>query len=179
MQKKQSAGILIYSLGKNPFHVNVNNTSNKETLYLLGHYGGPFFENKDLGTWTIPKGEVDPDEDIQQAAIRELEEETGISILDKDTLIALGSVKQKSGKIIHAWAYQDQTNISTATLKSNLVELEFPKGSGKKISFPEMDRYEYFTYEQAIQKINSAQKKFLDELQALITTNQIKNAKNI
>ena len=61
MQKKQSAGILIYSLGKNPFHVNVNNTSNKETLYLLGHYGGPFFENKDLGTWTIPKGEVDPD----------------------------------------------------------------------------------------------------------------------
>ena len=146
MQKKQSAGILIYSLGKNPFHVNVNNTSNKETLYLLGHYGGPFFENKDLGTWTIPKGEVDPDEDIQQAAIRELEEETGISILDKDTLIALGSVKQKSGK---------------------------------KISFPEMDRYEYFTYEQAIQKINSAQKKFLDELQALIRTNQIKNAKNI
>ena len=72
MSKKQSAGILVYQIGQNPFHINIGEKKTREDLYLLGHYGGPFFQNKDLGTWTIPKGEVEDNEDIQDAAIREL-----------------------------------------------------------------------------------------------------------
>ena len=89
MSKKQSAGILIYQLGQNPFHTNINGKKKREDLYLLGHYGGPFFENKDLGTWTIPKGEIEVGENIQAAAIRELHEETGINIEQSEKLILL------------------------------------------------------------------------------------------
>ena len=109
-KKKSSAGILIYQIGQNPFHTNVEGEKRREDLYLLGHYGGPFFEKKDLGTWTIPKGEIEDNENILDADIRELQEETEIQIQQKENMIALNSIKQKSGKIIHAWAYEDKKN---------------------------------------------------------------------
>jgi len=100
MSKKQSAGILIYQIGQNPFHINISEKKMREDLYLLGHCGGPFFQNKDLGTWTIPKGEIEDNEDIQDAAIRELKEETRYEITEKENLVELQCIKQKSGKIV-------------------------------------------------------------------------------
>ena len=179
MSKKQSAGILIYQLGQNPFHTNINGKKKREDLYLLGHYGGPFFENKDLGTWTIPKGEIEVGENIQAAAIRELHEETGINIEQSEKLILLNPIKQKSGKIVHAWAYENKEIIETQSLKSNTVEIEYPPKSGKKIIFPEMDKYEFFNYDDAIKKINLAQKPFLKEIREHLILKKIIDAKNL
>ena len=179
MSKKQSAGILIYQIGQNPFHINIREKKMKEDLYLLGHYGGPFFEKKDLGTWTIPKGEIEDNEAIQDAAIRELKEETGYEITEKENLIELQSIKQKSGKVVHAWAYEDKNKIDPQTLKSNTVEIEYPHKSGKKIIFPEMDKYEFFSYEDAMKKINSAQQPFLKKIREHLIFKNLIDAKNL
>ena len=179
MSKKQSAGILIYQFGQNPFHLNLQGNKFKEDLYLLGHYGGPFFENKDLGTWTIPKGEVEDNEDIQDAALRELKEETGYEITEKENLIELQSIKQKSGKVVHAWAYEDKNNIDPKILKSNTVEIECPPKSGKKIIFPEMDKYEFFSYDDAMKKINLAQQPFLKKIREHLILKKLIDAKNL
>ena len=179
MSKKQSAGILIYQIGQNPFHINISEKKMKEDLYLLGHYGGPFFEKKDLGTWTIPKGEIEDNEAIQDAAIRELKEETGYEITEKKNLIELQSIKQKSGKIVHAWAYEDKNKIDPQTLKSNTVEIEYPHKSGKKIIFPEMDKYEFFSYEDAMKKINLAQQPFLKKIREHLIFKNLIDAKNL
>jgi len=179
MSKKQSAGILIYQLGQNPFHINISGKKVTDDLYLLGHYGGPFFEKKDLGTWTIPKGEVEDNEMLQDAAIRELQEETGIIIEQNQKLIELKSIKQKSGKMVHAWAFENQEPINTKTLKSNTVEIEYPPKSGKKITFPEMDKYDFFNYEDAMEKINIAQQPFLKETREYLILKKIIDAKNL
>jgi len=179
MSKKQSAGILIYQIGQNPFHINIREKKMKEDLYLLGHYGGPFFEKKDLGTWTIPKGEIEGNEAIQDAAIRELKEETGYEITEKENLIELQSIKQKSGKVVYAWAYEDKNKTDPQTLKSNTVEIEYPPKSGKKITFPEMDKYEFFSYEDAMKKINSAQQPFLKKIREHLILRNLIDAKNL
>jgi len=178
-KKKSSAGILIYQIGQNPFHVNVKKDTRREDYYLLGHYGGPFFEKKDLGTWTIPKGEIEDNENILDAAIRELQEETELQIHQKENMIALNPIKQKSGKIVHAWAYEDKNNIDPQLLKSNSVSLEYPPKSGKIITFPEMDRYEFFNYEDALLKINVAQQSFIKELRQQLILKQLIDAKDL
>ena len=169
--KKISAGILVFRRSKNPFHITVDHkktTKPSQMELLLGHYGGPFFKNKDEGTWTIPKGETEPGEDILAAALREFHEETGHKLNSKVNLYALGSVKQKSGKEVYAWGVEDDGSIDASCLVSNSVKMEYPKNSGKFIEFPEMDRYEFFSASMAKNKIKSAQITFIDKLEQII-----------
>jgi predicted NUDIX family NTP pyrophosphohydrolase len=132
---------------------------------LLAHPGGPFFARKDEGVWTIPKGVVEPGEDdlLKRARI-EFEEEIGIKPVGE--AIPLGSVQQKGGKIVHAWAVEGDL-LADFEPKSNTFDLEWPPRSGKIQSFPEIDRAAFFSLEEAARKINPAQKAFLDRLQQL------------
>jgi predicted NUDIX family NTP pyrophosphohydrolase len=129
--------------------------------FLLAHPGGPFFARKDEGSWTIPKGEAAPDEDLLTRAQIEFEEEVGIR--PDGNWIELGSIKQKGGKIVHAWAFEgDLPNSFQA--KSNTFEMEWPPRSGKLKQFPEIDRAEFFVEEIARRKIKPAQIPFFDRL---------------
>jgi predicted NUDIX family NTP pyrophosphohydrolase len=134
---------------------------NNKLEVLLVHPGGPFFAKKDDGAWTIPKGEADPGEDLLTRAQIEFEEELGIRPTGK--LIALGSVKQKGGKIVHAWAFEGGL-LESFKLKSNTFEMEWPPRSGKRQKFPEIDQAVFFSEEVARRKINPAQAPFLDRL---------------
>jgi len=127
---------------------------------FLVHPGGPFFKNKDLGAWSIPKGEFVDGEEALVAAKREFEEETGQAI-DGD-FIELKPIRLKSGKTVHAWAIEGDINHETIT--SNLFEMEWPPKSGKKQSFPEIDRAGWFEVEEAKLKVNGAQVGFIEEL---------------
>ncbi len=145
---KQSAGILLYR------------KNNDELQVLLVHPGGPFFKNKDLGTWSIPKGEFLPDEDPLEAAKREFTEETGQQV--DGNFIPLPPVTLKSGKKVYAWAVEG--DIDHEVIVSNLFEIEWPPKSGKLQSFPEIDRAAWFTIDEAREKINSAQVGFLENI---------------
>lgn len=131
---------------------------------FLAHPGGPFWAKKDAGAWSIPKGLVDPGEDLLSAARREFEEETGIRP-DGD-LQPLGSVRQKAGKVIHAWALEGDANPGRIT--SNPVEIEWPPGSGKTQSIPEIDRCAWFDAAAAKERINPAQVEFITRLEELL-----------
>ena len=144
MIKKQSAGILLYK------------KADGELFFFLAHPGGPFWKNKDAGSWSIPKGEFADDEDPFDAAIREFEEETGIQL--KGEFILLEPVKLKSGKIIHAWALEKDIG---STIKSNEFEIEWPPKSGLMKSLPEIDRAAWFSTDEALLKINMAQRNFI------------------
>ncbi|MEO6978622.1 MAG: NUDIX domain-containing protein [Mucilaginibacter sp.] len=144
----QSAGILLYRRAGNSLQI------------FLAHPGGPFFKNKDLGAWSIPKGEFLDDEEALTAAKREFEEETGQAI-DGD-FIELKPVRLKSGKTVYAWAIEGDINHETIT--SNLFEMEWPPKSGKKQSFPEIDRAGWFEVEEAKLKVNVAQVGFIEQL---------------
>lgn len=128
---------------------------------LLVHPGGPFWKNKDAGAWTIPKGEVQSDEDLLTRAQIEFEEEIGIR--STGNLTPLGSIKQKGGKTVHAWAFEGDLP-QNFELKSNTFEIEFPPRSGNFREFPEVDRAEFFADEMARRKINPAQIPFLERL---------------
>jgi predicted NUDIX family NTP pyrophosphohydrolase len=143
-----SAGLLMYR--KTPRGVEV----------LLVHPGGPFWRNKDQGAWTIPKGEVEEGEDLLAAARREFEEETGIRA--REPFLPLESVKQKGGKTVYAWAFEGDCD--PEAIRSNQFQMEWPKGSGKLQSFPEIDRAAFFRLDEAKLRINPAQASFLDEL---------------
>jgi predicted NUDIX family NTP pyrophosphohydrolase len=145
-----SAGLLLYRRRAGELEV------------LLVHPGGPLWKNKDLGAWTIPKGLADPDEDLIAAARREFCEETGAAAPD-GAFLPLGSVRLKSGKLVHAWAVEGDIDISR--IESNRFEMEWPPRSGKRASFPEIDRAEYFALDEARRKINAAQVKLIDVLQ--------------
>jgi predicted NUDIX family NTP pyrophosphohydrolase len=145
---KQSAGILLFR--KNDAQLQV----------FLVHPGGPFFKNKDLGAWSIPKGEFLDDEDALAAAKREFFEETGMAV-DGD-FIPLNPVTLKSGKKVYAWALEG--NIDPTKIVSNEFEIEWPPKSGKKQSFPEVDRADWFDLEEARIKINKAQESLIDHL---------------
>ena len=134
--------------------------TNGELEFLLVHPGGPFWKNKDAGVWTIPKGEVEPNEDPLPAAIREYREELNLEA--KGPFTELQPIKQKSGKIVRAWAFED--NCEPASIKSNTFRMEWPPRSGKMSEFPEVDRAAFFTLEQAKEKINPAQIPLLDEV---------------
>lgn len=132
---------------------------------LLAHPGGPFWAKRDAGVWSIPKGLVDAGEESLAAACREFEEETGLQL--SGPFQSLGSVRQKAGKLIHAWACEDDAD--PATLKSNLAQVELPAGSGRWISFPEVDRFGWFEPQTAREKLNPAQAEFVDRLEAILS----------
>jgi predicted NUDIX family NTP pyrophosphohydrolase len=132
---------------------------------LLGHPGGPFWAKKDDGAWTIPKGLVEPDDDLISAARREFTEET--SFVADGELFALSPVNQKSGKVVHAFAFEK--NFKLDTFASNPFEIEWPPKSGRRRSFPEIDRIAYFSLPVAMKKIIAYQQPFLRELENRLT----------
>jgi len=138
---------------------------NGQLQVLLAHPGGPFYRNRDNGFWTIPKGEIAPDENGLDAAVREFTEETGIA--PRGEFISLGWVKQKSGKIVHAWAFAGDWDESKP-LESNTFELEWPPRSGHTQIFPEIDRVLFFSVPEAMKKINEAQREFIKRLEAVL-----------
>lgn len=138
---KRSAGILAYR----------HRPDGPE--FFLVHPGGPFWKNKDDGAWSIPKGEIDPDEDPLTAAQREFEEETGFRI--DGTFTPLTPVKITSGKVIEAWAIEH--DLDTSAIKSNTFEIEWPPRSGKKQAFPEIDRAAWLSAAEALHRINKGQ----------------------
>lgn len=131
---------------------------------LLAHPGGPLWAKKDLGAWTIPKGQFGSDESALDAAKREFEEEMGSKAHGE--FVELGSIRQASGKIVHAFTAESDFDVST--VKSNLFSLEWPPRSGKRGQFPEVDRAQWFSIEEARQKILKGQEPFLDRLLALL-----------
>lgn len=133
---------------------------------LLVHPGGPFWAKKDEGAWSIPKGELDEGEDERACALRELEEELGSGLgLTVERLAEIGSVRLKSGKVVHGWAAE--ADFDPAELRSNTFSMEWPPRSGRRQEFPEVDRAEWFELEPARGKINPAQAEFIDRLLAL------------
>ena len=127
---------------------------------MLVHPGGQFWKNKDAGHWSIPKGEFSDEENAFDAAIREFEEETGTR-LDGD-FIELVPVKLKSGKVVYAWALEK--DIDADAVESNTFEIEWPPKSGRFKSFPEIDKADWFTVEEALEKINVAMTDFILQL---------------
>ena len=130
---------------------------------LLVHPGGPFWRNKDLGAWSIPKGEYADEEDAEIAARREFAEELGLELTVP--LTALGQVKQRGGKLVTAFAAE--LDLDVRDIRSNNFEIEWPPRSGKRQTFPEVDRAEWFTLEEAQQRINAGQRPLLDRLEQL------------
>ena len=131
---------------------------------FLAHPGGPFWEKRDAGAWTIPKGVVDEGEDPLAAARREFREETGIH--PEGPFLPLGSIRQKAGKTVHAWAWEGDADPGQVT--SNLMRTEWPRGSGRWLTFPEVDRCDWFGPRTAREKINPAQAELIDRLEALL-----------
>src|SRR3989344_9663630 len=152
---KTSAGILIYKYN-----------DGKLKLFIV-HPGGPFWKNKDEGAWSIPKGEVEQgEENLLEVAKRELKEETGILI--EGNFVDLGEIKQKSGKIVKAWAIEGDW--SGLLLCQSFVEIEWPYKSNKFIKIPEVDKAGFFSIEDTKRKINPAQKEFIDRLEDKLKT---------
>jgi predicted NUDIX family NTP pyrophosphohydrolase len=136
-----------------------------ELEVFLAHPGGPFWEDRDLGAWTIPKGLVERGEDPLATAVREFEEETGIR--PEGPFVPLGSVRQKAGKLVHAWAWEGEAD--ARRVRSNTMRVEVPRGSGRWLTIPEVDRCEWFDAERAREKINPAQAELIDRLQAALS----------
>jgi predicted NUDIX family NTP pyrophosphohydrolase len=131
---------------------------------LLVHPGGPFFVHKDEGVWSVPKGEVEGEEDLLSAAQREFREETGFT--PHGPYLPLTPVMQPGGKLVHCWAFEGDCD--PATLVSNTFTLEWPPRSGRQAQFPEVDRAAFFDLATARTKINPAQVPLLDQLQATL-----------
>jgi predicted NUDIX family NTP pyrophosphohydrolase len=153
--KKASAGILLFR------------RRNGEVEVFLVHPGGPFWAKKDLGAWSIPKGEYGPEEDALAAARREFKEETGLTAPDSRT-DSLGIVRLASGKVVAAWAVEGTCDAER--IRSNTFSLEWPPKSGQMQEFPEIDRAGWFSVPTAHQKIHSAQRVFLERLSELLQT---------
>jgi predicted NUDIX family NTP pyrophosphohydrolase len=149
--KKQSAGILLYRLTRGGPEI------------LLAHPGGPFWARKDLGAWSIPKGECEDGEEPQASALREFEEELGAPLpADPGDLVELGEVRYKSGKFVRAWAANG--DFDPVGLRSNTFSMQWPPRSGKEREFPEVDRAAWFKPAEAREKILEAQAPFVERL---------------
>jgi predicted NUDIX family NTP pyrophosphohydrolase len=158
MGERTSAGILLY---RRP------DASDGGLEVLLAHPGGPYFAKRDAGDWTIPKGEPDGgDEALTAVARREFEEETGTAIDRGLPTIELGSIVQKGGKVVHAWAVEG--DLDPAEARSNDFEVEWPPRSGRRERFPEIDRVAWFEPEEARRRIKPTQAPFIDRLQAAL-----------
>jgi predicted NUDIX family NTP pyrophosphohydrolase len=154
MSTRRSAGVLLYRIREGRLEV------------LLAHPGGPFFSRANLGAWSIPKGEPGPDEaDMEQTARREYEEETGHPV-PTGPLIDLGTIQQKGGKVVYAWAAEGDLDPAKAT--SNTFSFEWPPFSGKHRVYPEIDRVEWFDPTEARRRIKTAQTPLLDRLEAAL-----------
>jgi predicted NUDIX family NTP pyrophosphohydrolase len=150
---KRSAGLLLYRDGARGLEV------------LLVHPGGPFWARKDLGAWSLPKGEIDPGEEPAAAALREFEEETGTRL--DGTPVPLGEVRQAGGKVVLGFALEG--DLDPDAIRSIAFEVEWPPRSGRRQSYPEVDRAGWFTLDEAREKLNLAQAAFLDRLAALVS----------
>ncbi len=139
-----------------------------ELEFFIVHPGGPFFQNKNEGVWSIPKGIPDENEQLLIAAQREFKEETGIEPIGP--FYPLQTIKQKSGKIVHAWTFVGSWNPADG-ITCNSFKLEWPPRSGKFQDFPEQDKAAWMKYEEAIRHINPAQIPLLDEARELFRTN--------
>jgi predicted NUDIX family NTP pyrophosphohydrolase len=148
---KRSAGILLYKC------------TDGELLVLLAHPGGPFWQRRDAGAWTIPKGEFDSGEAPEDAARREFREELGTDAVG--TLQPLGEITQKGGKLVTAFALEGDLDV--VTLRSNTFEIEWPPRSGRMQTFPEIDKIQWMTCAEARGKIVPSQATFLDRLASL------------
>jgi predicted NUDIX family NTP pyrophosphohydrolase len=135
-----------------------------QVLVLLVHPGGPFWRNKDAGAWTVPKGERNPGEDPETTARREFAEEVGP--VPDGPLTRLGRIRQRGGKYVEVYALEGDFDVDS--LSSNTFEIEWPPRSGRRQSFPEVDRAGWFTSAMARQKINPAQQALLDRLEVLL-----------
>jgi predicted NUDIX family NTP pyrophosphohydrolase len=150
---KTSAGILLFRHGGAGLEV------------FLVHPGGPFWKHKDLGAWSIPKGEYGPDEDPLAAALREFEEETGTR-LPPERFVALGEVRQAGGKTVTAWAVEG--DLDTSAIRSNTFSLEWPPLSGRFQDFPEVDRAAWFALSEARKRLLKAQMPLLERLEEMV-----------
>ena len=155
---KISAGFLMYRTNKDELEI------------FLVHHGGPYWENQDLGAWSIPKGIVERNESLLEGAKREFEEETGIK--PEGEFLYLGEVKEKSGKIIHAWAFEKDWN---GTLRENIISIEYPIDSGIRIKIPEIDDGAFFNHENAREKIDPCQKHFIKRLNKMLKKRALNN----
>ena len=133
---------------------------------LLVHPGGPFFKNRDEGAWSIPKGELGSDEDPLATARRELIEETGI-VPPEGGYLSLGEIRQKGGKRVIAWAFEGDCDPDA--IESNTFEMEWPPRSGRRQTFPEVDRAAFFPADVARVKLNPAQAALVDRLEEALT----------
>jgi predicted NUDIX family NTP pyrophosphohydrolase len=149
MAAGRSAGILLFRRSRGRVEV------------LLAHMGGPFWQRRDSGAWSVPKGEYTPDEAPAEAARREFEEELGLPVPSAD-LVELGTVRQAGGKVVTVWAGEGE--LDPDRIVPGTFELEWPKGSGRIRTFPEIDRVAWFDLEEARDKLVAGQRPFLDRL---------------
>jgi predicted NUDIX family NTP pyrophosphohydrolase len=158
MSERVSAGILLYRRVDGREHA---------VELLLAHPGGPFFEGRDLGDWTIPKGEPNgSDEPLRDVARREFAEETGTWVHAEAAALALGTIVQKGGKVVHAWAVEG--DLDPATAESDTFEMEWPPRSGRRQRFPEIDRVAWFDPAEARRRIKASQVPFIERLEAAL-----------
>jgi predicted NUDIX family NTP pyrophosphohydrolase len=150
---KRSAGILLFRKSEASVEV------------LLGHMGGPFWARKDAGSWSVPKGEYEPDEAPEAAARREFSEELGVPV-PAGELLELGDIKQSGGKVVTVWALEG--DLDPAVVVPGTFEMEWPRGSGRIQEFPEIDRAAWFELDQAREKLVAGQRPFLDRLAELL-----------
>ncbi len=136
-----------------------------ELEVLLAHPGGPLFAAKDLGHWGVPKGQVEPGEELIAVAHREFAEETGHAV-PAGPLTELGSIVQTGGKVVHAWAVEGQ--LDPARASSNTFLIEWPPRSGEMREFAEIDRVAWFASAEAVRRIRPTQAPFLDRLAAAL-----------
>ena len=158
--KKISGGLILY-----------NRKIYNQVKFLIAHPGGPFFKNRDLGWWTIPKGEPEENEEVFDAAIREFKEETGMR--PNGPYIDLGNILQKNGKRVFAWAFEGEWEYDRMP-KCNEITLEYPKGSGKLWTFPEIDQAIMMNAKEAKKKLRAEQKPLIDRLLTYLTEQDIK-----
>jgi predicted NUDIX family NTP pyrophosphohydrolase len=150
-----SAGILLYRFRDGDLEV------------LIGHPGGPYFASKDAGYWSIPKGEVEPGEELLAVALREFEEETGFPVeADPATFIDLDDIIQKGGKQVVAWAAEG--DLDPATASSNTFSIEWPPRSGRFVDVPEIDRVAWLAPDEARHYVKDAQIPLIDRLEAAL-----------
>jgi predicted NUDIX family NTP pyrophosphohydrolase len=150
MAKKQSAGIILYRFKEEQLEI------------FLVHPGGPFFKNKDEGSWSIPKGEFQNDENALDAARREFEEETGVKL--SGDFKELSPIRQKGGKVVYAWALPG--DIDADNIRSNTFSIQWPPKSNTLVMFPEIDRAAWFISDIACIKINPSQVGLIKDLKS-------------